>query len=149
MRLEYFVACEIVVTDSETNSTSIINVLEELPIPQYPALLPKCAVIALWRAEPGDEHQDWQAAVGVTPPGGQRQSFSMNFRVAPGVRRHRHVVRMLTLTIERAGELRFDVELNGVHHAEHIITVLNAPNAVTPTVVAVPAPPQAAPTQAH
>lgn len=125
-RLEYFLVCETVSTDRDTNQTTIVNVFEDVPTPGFPIIIPKCTVIALFRWEAGDEGRDFQAVVRVTPPGEGHRDFNVNFRPEPNTRRHRVMQRIMGLSLSRAGDLRFEILLNGEHKAEHVVTVLQS-----------------------
>jgi hypothetical protein len=120
-RLEFFVVSEEVSIDQTTNQTSVFSILEQVKAAGFPLLIFKCAATALWCREPGDEERDLQTVLRITPPGGEPRDFATNFRLNHA--RHRIVQRIQGLPIARAGELRFEVLLNGEHKASHVVTV--------------------------
>ena len=69
-RLEYFIVSKSMSVDIRTNQTSLFEVLEEIQAPAFPAVLPQCVAVTLWRKEEGDEDQDFQSRLVVTTPSG-------------------------------------------------------------------------------
>lgn len=123
-RLEFFVVSEDVSVDQATNLTSVFSILEEVKAPAFPLLIFRCAATSLWCREPGDEGRDFQVVLRITTPGDEPREFPTNFRLDHA--RHRTVQRLQGLPIQRAGELRFEVLLNGEHKASHVVTVEQA-----------------------
>jgi hypothetical protein len=123
MRLEFFVVAENVSVDRTTNELSVFNVMESLRADVFPGVIPKCVAVSLWRLEPGDEGQDWQATIRIYVPGENVQEFPTNFRSQPGATRHRVTQRIYGLPLRQAGDLRFELLLNGQHSADHVATV--------------------------
>ena len=128
-KLEYFLVAESIAIDRMTNHVSVFNIVEELRIPatgdaQIVAMQPSMVALALLRTEPGDEQIDWQALLTITSPGGKTTPATLNFKIKPGDKRHRLFVRLTGYPLESPGDLKFDLQLNGQHLAEHIITVI-------------------------
>ncbi len=98
--------------------------MEQISSPAFPTVIPKCAAITLWHAEEGDIGRDYQAQLRMIGPGDLNEEFSTNF-VMTGTR-HRVAQRMRGLPISEAGELRFEVRLNGDYMASHVVTVVQA-----------------------
>lgn len=121
-RLEFFVVSESVSIDQTSNAASVFNILEEIGTPQFPILIPYCAAISLWCREEADRDEDFQCTLRIIRPGGERNDISTNFR--PVRPRHRVVQRIQGLQLTQAGELRFELLLNGKHAADHIVTVV-------------------------
>lgn len=107
--------------DQLSNEASIFNILEEITPESFPYALPKCAVVSLWRSEPGDTGKDFQLVTKVSTPGGQIQEIRTNFQMTR--KRHRVVNYLLGVPIAQPGELKFEAVLNGEHAAEHVVTV--------------------------
>ncbi len=122
--LKLFVVAESVSIDQTTNSASVFNILEEVHAVQFPILVPSCAVLSVWHREAGDEGKDWQLVLRVTPPNGDSHDLSSNFRFANP--RHRVVQRVLGLAVEHAGQLDFELQLNGRRVAEYTVGVRQA-----------------------
>lgn len=110
--LEYFLVAEDVSVDQTTNRLSLFNTLEEFQTPGFPLLISKCCAVALWQKEPDDEGRDFQCVLRIILPTGQTHQLETNFRMANP--RHRIINRIQGLPILAAGELRFDLLLNGV-----------------------------------
>ena len=120
-RLEFFVVAEDVSVDQTTNQASVFSILEEIRTTDFPTVIPKCVALALWRQEAGDEDRDFQMALRVRLPNGEEHTQETNFRMTRT--RHRIINRIQGLPLPGEGQLRFEVLLNGVHAAEHIVTV--------------------------
>jgi hypothetical protein len=123
-KLEYFVVCESVSVDRETNRISLFNVVEDLrpvrngetghPVHQFVA-------VSAWNREPGDEGKDFQAIVRIQPPDDQSKDFSINFQMERP--RQRLILRLLGVAAGRPGNLRFELLLNSQHFASHTVTI--------------------------
>jgi hypothetical protein len=125
-RLEYFLVAEDVSIDQATNRISLFNVLDAIRSP-FPLLIWKCCAVALWQQEPGDEGRDFQSVVRVTAPNGQIHQLETNFRLSRP--RHRIINRLQGVPIHAAGELRFELLLNGQHAAFHVVQIEAPPPA--------------------
>jgi hypothetical protein len=105
--------------DQATNRLSLFNVLETVQAPRFPMLVLKCMAVALWRRDAGDEERDFQSMLRITLPGGAVHQIETNFRIRRT--RHRIVNRLSGLPIPEAGDVHFELLLNGQHAASHII----------------------------
>lgn len=121
-RLEYFVVAESVSVDQTTNLTSVFNISEMVVAEKFPVVL-KCAAVSLWHIALEDDGKDWQVTLKVTPPGEETKSFTTNFSVRSEKLRHRVIQRIEFLPVKEAGNLLFEILLNGEHAADHIVTV--------------------------
>ena len=120
-RLEFFVVSKSVAVDQATNFASVLEILEVIQTAQFPAMIPECVAISLWRVEPGDQDRDHQLVLRITSPGGTTNEIRSNFRLtAP---RHRVLQRIQGLPVETDGQIRFELILNGQHSAEHVVDV--------------------------
>ncbi len=132
-RLEYFLVCESMSTDQETNRVSLFNVLEdirfaspgEMAAPSVQSVpVPQFVAVACWNQEPGDEGQDFQMTVRLHLPGqaGQDENeFSLNFKMDKP--RHRLALRFQGLPKLQPGQLKFELLLSGKHVAWHTVNV--------------------------
>src|SRR5258708_158386 len=118
-RLDYFVVAQNISVDQTTNAVSAFNIVEELRSPGFPVLVPSLAVLSVWHREEGDQEQDFQCTLRVTPPGEIPQDFHTNFRLLPP--RHRLIHRLQGLPILRAGDIHFEILLNGAVRLEYIV----------------------------
>ena len=123
-KLGFFVVAEGISVDQATNRISLFNVIEEVYPPSFPASIPTVVAICLWNAEPGDEDQDFQLTLRITPPGQPPKEFHQNFRI-PGWR-CRTLSFVEGMQVAHPGELRLDADLNGKHQASHVIYVCKA-----------------------
>lgn len=119
--LEYFLVAEDVVVDQTTNRLSLFNTLEGFKAPGLPLLIPKVCAVSLWRKEPDDEGRDLQSVLRITLPTGQTHQIESNFRMTNA--RHRIINRIQGLPITVAGELRFELLINGQHAASHVVSI--------------------------
>ena len=125
--LEYFLICESISTDQETNRVSLFNVLEDLqvlasespPQPQLP--VSQFVAVSCWNREVGDEGQDFQAMLRIHPPSQESKDFPMNFKMERP--RHRLSLRFQGMPKLEPGQLRFELLLNGAHVAWHTVNV--------------------------
>jgi hypothetical protein len=120
-RLEYFLIAEDAVIDQRTNNVSIFNVLEQINVSTLPITLPKIAAVTLWEAQEGDAENDFQAKLLVHMPRGQTHEVASNFNMRRD--RHRIIQYLGGLAIQESGRIRFEMLLNGIHAADHFLTV--------------------------
>ena len=120
-RLEFFVVSRSVSIDQATNFASVLEILEVIQTSSFPAIIPQCVAMSLWRQEPGDEDRDYQLTLRITTPSDITHEMQSNFRLTSP--RHRVIQRIHGMHIEREGQLRFEAILNGDHAAEHIIDI--------------------------
>ncbi len=133
-KLEYFLVCESVSTDQETNRVSLFNVLEDihiLPAGQPGVILAQLVAVSCWNREPGDEEKDFQATLRIHSPGSSEpKEFPMNFRMDRP--RYRLSLRIQGVPNLEPGQLRFELLLNQDHVAWHTVNV-TAPPQPTPS----------------
>jgi hypothetical protein len=121
-RLEYFIVCASTSVDVERNSISLFHLLEDLFPDQFPASLETMEAVSLWNLDPEDANTDFQATLRITLPDKALSArFAMN--LSAGWKRYRATIKVTNIPLPCPGELRFDVELNGVHSASHIVNV--------------------------
>lgn len=129
-KLEYFLICESMCTDQETNRVSLFNVLEDLQVwppgtaPQQQPLVPHFVAVSCWNREPGDEDKDFQAILRIHPPNGESKDFSLNFKMERP--RYRLSLRFQGMPKLDPGVLKFELLLNGQHVAWHTVNVFSA-----------------------
>jgi hypothetical protein len=124
-KLEYFVVCESIAVDRETNRVSLFNILEDIqPVTGDfvgPIISPQMVVVSAWNKETGDDGQDFQAIMRVHPPGAEHADFPINFVMDRP--RKRLILRVQGPPAKQAGDLRFELRLNDRHVATHTVTV--------------------------
>ncbi|MEW6659609.1 MAG: hypothetical protein AB1424_13190 [Thermodesulfobacteriota bacterium] len=120
-RMEFFIVCEDLSIDQQTNRMSLFNVIEQMMAPNFP-LIYSGSAISLWVSEPGDDELDFQCTLRVVFPDGSHRDFPSNFRFRS--RRHRVIHRLEGIPINEPGTLRFEVQLNGQYQASHEVDVL-------------------------
>ncbi len=137
-KLEYFLICESMSTDQETNRVSLFNVLEDLTVlgsedaaQQQSYVTSSLMAVSCWNREPGDEDRDFQAALLIHAPGEKVTPFRMNFKMERP--RQRLVFRFQGMPKLRPGELVFELQLDGEHIASHTVNVFSSPNAPSDT----------------
>jgi len=127
-KLEYFLVCESVSIDRETNRISLFNVLEAItPVlqaqdAQYP--LTQMAVVACWlRKSHDDPESEHEQKVRIYVPG-REDAVEATTRFRMQHLRQRSVNRLIGMPeFKESGELRIELCLDGSHEAEHIVTV--------------------------
>lgn len=138
-KLEYFLICESVSVDRETNRISLFNVIEDLTIVKpgkeiASPILFNFVAVSCWNREEGDEQTDFQATLRIHQPPDENGSpvepndLALNFQMHS--RRQRLLMRLATPALPRAhdGKLRFELLLNGKHCAEHEIGITEEQN---------------------
>jgi hypothetical protein len=127
--LEYFLVCESVSVDSESNNISLFNVLDDLYPDKLQYVLPKALGVSTWNLGPEDEGRDYQTILRVILPHDANASsdevnseaFPMNLVRTP--HRSRAIQGVLNIPLLRTGDLVFEVLLNGERCASHTVTV--------------------------
>jgi len=120
--LEYFVVVESVSIAQFSNRISLFNVIEELTPPAFPTVFPQMVAVSAWNSEAGDDQRDLQVMLRVTLSNGtQLPDFTQNLRFPQ--RRHRVLSTLEGVPIPAAGQLRFEVFLNGERKASHTVDV--------------------------
>lgn len=127
--LEYFLICESISTDQETNRVSLFNVIEDLQVgpPEDAAQQPpvvQFVAVSCWNRESGDEDKDFQATLRIHTPGEAPKEFSMNFQMERP--RQRLSLRFHGVPKLSPGEMRFELCLNGQHVAWHTVNVFSS-----------------------
>lgn len=130
--LELFLVAEDVAIDQQTNRISVFNVLDTIDIPRAPVTIPKCCALAIWSKDDGDDDRDFQSTVTITLADGRTHRQETNFRMTTP--RHRIVNRIVGLPVLAAGEIRFELLLNGAHVAWHELRVELLPADAAPAV---------------
>ncbi len=126
-RLEYFLVCEGVSVDRQTNRISLFNVLEQVSVMRFPIPLPQVVAISAWNRETSDEGIEHQMTLRIHAPGVEQPSeYRVNVRLEN--ERHRVMHQMQNIQITQPGELRFEILANGEHKAEHLVTIIEHPN---------------------
>lgn len=123
-KLEYFVVCESISVDRETNRVSLFNIVEDIqPLTkgENGHIIAQMVAISAWNREPGDEDKDFQLIVRIHAPGDDPHDFPLNFRMDRP--RHRLLLRLQGVPAQRPGELRFELLLNSQHVAAHTVNV--------------------------
>ena len=125
-KLEYFLVAEYISVDRDQNQVSVFNILEEVSVPKSGlTVIPKLAALSSWIFEPKDTDQDFQVILRVILPRAtdpeNPKEFSINF-TGPK-KRQRIYQRIMGLPLEQAGDVVFQLLLNGEHKASHTLTV--------------------------
>jgi hypothetical protein len=129
-KLEYFLICESMSTDQETNRVSLFHVLEDLQVlppgttPQQQLVVPQFVAVSCWNREPGDEDKEFQAILRIHPPDDEPRDFSMNFQMTRP--RYRLSLRFQGMPKLEPGVLKFELLLNAQHVASHTVNVFPA-----------------------
>jgi hypothetical protein len=126
VRLEYFIACESVSVDTDTNRLSILNVLEEFGTAAFPFRIRELIAAAGWLVGPDDVGKDFQVVLRISMPGSETREFPVSFSVQAGMRRHRLNLRILGIEALQKGEAHLELLLNAKHQASYTFTVREA-----------------------
>lgn len=133
-KLEYFLVCESVSVDRETNRVSLFNVIEDICKVKPGAeasspLVVNLVAVSCWNREEGDENKDFQAILRIQlppiEPNGvpRNEELPLNFRMQS--RRQRLLMRLMApAPPARDGKIKFELLLNGRHCADHEIGIV-------------------------
>lgn len=123
-RLEYFLVCESISTDKDTNRVSLFNIIEGVRVlpPGTPGhILAQFVAVSCWNSEPGDENKDFQAILRINAPGADPKDFEINFTMERP--RQRLCIHIQGIPELEPGELKFEMLLNGEYVASHTVNV--------------------------
>jgi hypothetical protein len=125
-KLEYFLVAESISVDQDQNKVSVFNILEEVAVPESDlTVIPQLVALSSWIFEPEDMGQDFQVTLRVLVPRTMTpettKEFPINFTGPKKRQRIYHRIRDLPLP--QAGDVVFQLLLNGDHKASHTLTV--------------------------
>lgn len=127
-KLEYFLLCESISVDQETNRVSLFNVLEDLHLVQPPTegeskpafILNQFVAVAVFNREPDDGDQEFEACLKYNLPDGAHKEHKLKFKMERN--RHRIVMRFVGMPpVGKDGLLSFDLSVNDNHAGTHTI----------------------------
>ncbi len=126
-KLEYFLLCESVSVDQDTNRISLFNVLEDFQIaspesngktPGY--FLGQFVAVALFNREPDDSEKDFEACLRFNLPDDKHSEHRIAFRMDRN--RQRLLLRFVGMPpVDKDGMLRFELLLDGIRCASHTV----------------------------
>jgi hypothetical protein len=125
-RLEYFLVARSVSIDQDRNEVSVFGILEEISLSKSdPKVLPEMEALASWILDPEDQGTDFLVTLQLVGPGPGQCPSDGEFSVAFTAKGSRQRTRLgfVGMPIDRAGDTRFILKLNGVEKATHILTV--------------------------
>src|SRR5271156_5554138 len=108
--LEYFVVCRAVQLDIFTDEVSLVNVLDDVAPSQFPYELPQTASVSVWRVDPKEQNDDYQATLVLKVPGKPDAAFNMNLlklpsKLAGGLHRLRAIAGVQGIPLDKPGDL--------------------------------------------
>ena len=126
-KLEYFLLCESVSVDQDTNRISLFNVLEDFQIasPETNGKTPLCflgqfVAVALFNREPDDDEKDFEACLRFNLPDDKHSEHRIAFRMDRN--RQRLLLRFVGMPpVDKDGVLRFELLLDGTRCASHTV----------------------------
>ena len=123
-KLEYFVVSEAVSVDQQTNNVSVFSISEKLTV-TIPASAPHLVATSSWNIAQDERNRDFQATLRVTLDGESVSQELDNFKINFTSERDRHRIfhHINGLKLKKAGELIFELLLDGEHVAYHTVTV--------------------------
>ena len=126
-KLEYFLLCESVAVDQDTNRISLFNVLEDFQIappadglhkPAY--ILSQFVAVALFNREDDDGEKEFEACLRFNLPNDQHSENKIKFRMERN--RQRVLMRFVVMPpVGSDGVLRFELLLDGTSCASHTV----------------------------
>jgi hypothetical protein len=133
-KLEYFLLCESISVDQETNRVSLFNVLEDLHLAKPPTegeskpafILNQFVAVAVFNRQPEDSDQEFEACLKYNLPDGAYKEHKLKFKMERN--RQRIVMRFVGMPpVGKDGLLSFDLSVNGNHSGTHTIQLFSEP----------------------
>ena len=122
--LEYFLVADSVSTDRERNTVSLFHVLEEWRA-RLPLVIPQLVAVSSWVIPCEEMGQDFQVTLNIRLPGVRESPdlpiFPVNFTAVHPRHRTHHFVR--GLRVEHAGDMVFEISINGDLAARRVVWV--------------------------
>ncbi|MBL8871718.1 MAG: hypothetical protein JNK90_18225 [Planctomycetaceae bacterium] len=131
-KLEYFLLCESISVDQETNRVSLFNVLEDLHITKPPSvgdskpafILNQFVAVAVFNREPSDLNREFEACLRYNLPDKSHKEHKLKFKMERN--RQRIVMRFVGVPpVERDGLLTFEMLVDGNHAGTHTIQLFS------------------------
>jgi hypothetical protein len=130
--LEYFTIAQSVSIDQSTNRISLFHVLEdvgfsnELPPSIEPGMLPRgipqLVAVSSWKVSPQEFDKQFQVGLRIRNPG-EQEFREIEPIVVTGERRRQRILQtLMSWPITGAGDILFELTLDGVRKASHVIT---------------------------
>ncbi len=133
-KLEYFLLCESISVDQETNRVSLFNVLEDLHLAKLPLegdrkpayILNQFVAVAVFNREPNDNDKDFEACLKYNLPDGTHKDHKLKFKMERN--RQRILMRFVGMPpVAKDGVLSFDLSVDGEHKGTHTIQLFSEP----------------------
>ena len=105
--LDLAVLCETAIIDQATNNLSVVNQIEQVNLPQFPAVLPRIMVVTTWQRE-SEIEESFTERISITGPSGKGLA-KVEIPIRMERRRHRHLSAFANLMIETPGDYTFDI----------------------------------------
>ena len=123
-KLDYFLVADSVSTDRDRNTVSVFHILDEWPA-RLPLVIPELVAVSSWRIASDEMGGDFQVVLNIRLPGGQGspdlQILPVNFTADHLRHRAYHFVK--GLRVEHAGDMVFEIFINGQLVASHVVWV--------------------------
>ncbi len=112
-KLLWGLLCERVIIDRETNTSSHIEVIEDISVESFPIILPRASLALMWRREGKDE--EFQLRILVNWPGASEVITINTGKLAFEKPTNHFNLTLANVKIEAEGELTFEVKqmING------------------------------------
>ncbi|MEZ6152334.1 MAG: hypothetical protein R3C09_19715 [Pirellulaceae bacterium] len=126
-KLEYFLLCESVSVDQETNRISLFNILEDFQLqakgqpPEKPHyILSQCVAVALFNREQEDGDREFTASLHFNSMEAGHPIPELKFKMERN--RQRIIMRFVGMPpVDDNGVLQFKLFLDGEHCASHTV----------------------------
>jgi len=131
-KLEYFLLCESISVDQETNRVSLFNVLDDLHLAKPPKegdskpafILNQFVAVAVFNRQPEDGDKDFEACLKYNLPDNTHKEHKLKFKMERN--RQRIVMRFVGMPpVAKDGLLSFDLSVNGEHAGTHTIQLFS------------------------
>jgi len=133
--LEFYLVSRDVSVDRDTNSLSLLNVLEEVDLDEdrlenedHTALIPRLAVTSLWNFPLEEREDEYAVRTTITLPSGEKIEIPA-VEIRPDSPKHRVFNRVQGLPVREVGEMLFTVFIDDEPRGTHTVHVQPAEEA--------------------
>ena len=109
MKLLWGVLCSRIITDSETNTVSYIDCIEEIQVPSLPFNIPVCSIGSLWEKTANNGHL--KVRIIAEEPSGQSKQIFETDDLEVTKDRHRLNFLLNGFPLKNVGKYNFKIEM--------------------------------------
>lgn len=124
-KLDYFLVADSVATDRDRNTVSLFHILEEYRPTRLPLNIPEMVAVSSWTVTSDELGQEFDVVLNIRLPGAQASPdfpiFPVHFTADNPRHRAYHFVK--GLRVEQAGDMVFEIRVNGRLAASQVVWI--------------------------